>query len=101
MLRTDAGPAEHAYEMDTSELHRTCILMADLALTMNLDEVVEQKTALAERLQTIEKLYPQSGGQSHTVETLDRDRRVTEALSIDIAAAVLSRRRYLIERISD
>ena len=73
MVRTDAGFAEHAYEMDTSELHRIRILMAALALTtnrsMNPGDLAEEKTALAERLETIEKLNPHSGGQSRVVET--------------------------------
>ena len=73
MVRTDAGFAEHAYEMDTSELHRTRILMAALALTtnrsMNPGDLAEEKTAPAERLETIEKLYPHSGGQSRAAET--------------------------------
>ncbi|WP_306132978.1 hypothetical protein [Roseivivax marinus] len=47
--------------------------MAALALTtnrsMNPGDLAEEKTAPAERLETIEKLYPHSGGQSRAAET--------------------------------
>ena len=86
MLRTDAGFAEHAYEMDTSELHRTRILMAALALpttrSMNPGDLAEAKPAPAERIETMEMYTRGPADNLMRPKTLDRDGPDTEVLSL-------------------
>jgi hypothetical protein len=88
VVRTDAGFAEHAYEMDTSELHRTRILMAALALTtnrsMNPGDLAEEKTAPAVRIETMENYTRSPAVDLVRPKPLDRDGPVTEVLTLTV-----------------